>query len=90
MVTGASYHTSYIRRQFHDVLMIFLPVYLFNSFLFLIFAIKYWPMVVNDPSTTWSLSVGWRCYFVEIKKKRYAHEISQVNFSCITEDGYAR
>ena len=24
-----------------------------------IFAIKYWPMVVNDPGTTWSLSAGW-------------------------------
>jgi hypothetical protein len=66
MVTGGSYHTSYIRRQFHDVLMIFLPVYLYNSFLFPNFAIKYRPMVVNDPSTTWSLSAGWR-YDIEGK-----------------------
>ena len=59
MDTGESYHISYIRRQFHNIVMIFLPVFLYNSFLFPNFAIKYWPMVVNDPSTTCSLSVGW-------------------------------
>ena len=39
MVTGRCHHISYIRRQFHDITMIFLPVFLYNSFLFLTFAI---------------------------------------------------
>ena len=39
MVTGGCHHISYIRRQFHDITMIFLPVFLYNSFLFLTFAI---------------------------------------------------
>ena len=39
MVTGESHHTSCIRQQFHDIVMIFLPVFLYNSFLFLTFAI---------------------------------------------------
>ena len=34
MVKGGSYHISYIRRQFHDVLMIFLPFIWFFAHLF--------------------------------------------------------
>ena len=58
----------YFRQGFHHVAMIFLPDFLYNSFLFLNFANKYRRYVVKTAQAHGpdSLSAGWRCDIAEI------------------------